>query len=758
MQNLARHGGGIINSGTLTIVSSTIDSNRLTGDGLPFGGGIYNKGNLTIQSSTLSRNVAIKGAGLFIESGFSTISNSTMSGNTTAGSGGAVYAFVGGASINNSTITHNTSGLTINSDRGPTIQVRSSVVAGNLENDVEYILGTTNTFKSNGHNIVGTGNAIAKFVGAGDQIGVTNPLLAPLADDGGPTKTHALLPGSPAINAGDLSLVAGMNGVPQYDQRGEPFGRVFNGRIDIGAFEYQEPSDLNLIVDTLVDEADGNYAKGDLSLREAILLANTYAGPNYPNVSDTIRFDPALTANGPATIVLSLGELAIQGATNIMGPGSNLLTVDASGNDTTPGVFDGKGTRIFNITDSTSGILIVSISGLRLTGADGNGAISSSEDLRLADVVLEQNGGELSVLQSTGKLTLDHSRIVNNTVRSPLSGGSAMNCTSLVMRDTEVSFNTGGGITAGLEKAGSIVIVDSSISDNSRNGVTVKASGGSFQLLRSEISANLGVLGSGLAFTGFGQVLISDSTFARNVAASGTAQTGGGGAYIGTSTEGSSVRIERSLFVDNRSATGGGGLFVQGSVAIVDSEFRGNLAGQNGGGLLLGNTGQAIADYVVNGTVFADNVATNGAGAYFTVARGNATLSNNQFIGNSADSQGGGLAISATGEGVATITGTSFLRNHSLFGGGASITTDGSARVRVENSTFAANSARQEGGGGATLISRGSSEISLVQTTVSGNTATGVGSGLSINANSGAVNVAHSTITLNGFSAVPASS
>jgi hypothetical protein len=75
-----------------------------------------------------------------------------------------------------------------------------------------------------------------------------DPLLGPLLDNGGPTLTHALLPGSPAINIGDPTAVPGAGGVPLYDQRGEPFTRVFGGRIDIGAFESQTnalPGDYN---------------------------------------------------------------------------------------------------------------------------------------------------------------------------------------------------------------------------------------------------------------------------------------------------------------------------------------------------------------------------------------------------------------------------------------------------------------------------------------------------------------------------------
>ena len=98
----------------------------------------------------------------------------------------------------------------------------------------------------------------------GQTNGVVDPLLGPLADNGGFTLpygshilTQALLSGSPAINTGDLNATAGENGVPEFDERGAPFGRVFGGRIDIGAVESQPnllPGDYNF--DGVVDAAD----------------------------------------------------------------------------------------------------------------------------------------------------------------------------------------------------------------------------------------------------------------------------------------------------------------------------------------------------------------------------------------------------------------------------------------------------------------------------------------------------------------------
>ena len=102
-----------------------------------------------------------------------------------------------------------------------------------------------------------------------------------------------------------------------------------------------------LIVDTLVDEIDGNHSAGDLSLREAISLANGSLGAN------TITFAASLTSGGPATINLtSLGDLAITDSLTINGPGANLLTIKAYDPDAS-GTNDGDGSRVFNIDDGS---------------------------------------------------------------------------------------------------------------------------------------------------------------------------------------------------------------------------------------------------------------------------------------------------------------------------------------------------------------------------------------------------------------------
>ncbi len=340
--------------------------------------------------------------------------------------------------------------------------------------------------QSNGFNLIGTGNAIGEFIKPGDQTGVADPLLGPLADNGGPTFTHALLAGSPAINAGDLSAVAGVGGVPEFDQRGTPFGRVFNGRIDIGAFEYQAASDLNLVVDTLVDESDGDYSLGDLSLREAILLTNT-----YPSL-DTIQFAPALAGG---TILLTLGELTITDNASIIGLGADQLTLRAY--DPTPDLKNGDGSRVFNIDDGNANLLDVSITGVTLTGGDviggfqfGGGAILSKEDVTVSECTIRGNsvskvGGGSDAdgggIFNRGNLTVNASTISGNSASRGGGGGISNGQGILAVTGSMISGNTasfGGGI---YNTSGSVTVTGSTISDNSATD-SQSQGGGIFRL------------------------------------------------------------------------------------------------------------------------------------------------------------------------------------------------------------------------------------------------------------------------------------
>jgi hypothetical protein len=223
-------GGGISNSGTLTIGSSTLSGNMING----FGGGVYNLGTMTISNSTLSGNTAYFGGGIF-NSGMLTISNSTLSGNTAQdrpGGEAIVYFGYGGGISNSGTLTLISSTLSGNSasivggiDNSGSVTVTTSLFANTRGNYVTDS-GAGTLFVSGGHNLFSDMPTVPL-----DPTDLTNtdPLLGPLADNGGPTSTQALLPGSPAIDAG--APIAGVT----TDQRGFP--RPQGSAPDIGAFE-----------------------------------------------------------------------------------------------------------------------------------------------------------------------------------------------------------------------------------------------------------------------------------------------------------------------------------------------------------------------------------------------------------------------------------------------------------------------------------------------------------------------------------------
>jgi hypothetical protein len=225
--NLGSVGGGVYNDGysgiaTLTVTNSTFSGNSV---GAPYmvgsGGGIYNNGSY--GSATL------------------TIANSTFSGNSAGvadyGWGGAIYndGYTGSATlmVNNSTFSGNSAGYHgggIYNGSGM-VTIRHTILnAGAWGENLSNAYGSMSSL---GYNL-SSDNGGGSLTATGDQIN-TDPMLGPLQDNGGSTFTHELLSGSPAINAGDPSFTP----PPDYDQRGSGFQRVFNGRVDIGAFEVQ---------------------------------------------------------------------------------------------------------------------------------------------------------------------------------------------------------------------------------------------------------------------------------------------------------------------------------------------------------------------------------------------------------------------------------------------------------------------------------------------------------------------------------------
>src|SRR5438132_1551081 len=240
-------GGGIYNfESALTVITCALAGNSALGQ-QGSGGGIFSNGggaggaaSLTITSSALSGNTATTGGAIANDgsSGMAnlTISNSTLSGNSASfGGGGGVNDNTanGTASITitNSTLSENTS-ANISMFKGGMLDIGNTILKA-AASGVNLEIGKLATVTSHGYNVC-SDNGGGFLNGPGDQIN-TDPMLGPLQDNGGPTFTHALLPGSPAIDAGDPSFTP----PPFFDQRGPGFDRVSGSRIDIGSFEVQ---------------------------------------------------------------------------------------------------------------------------------------------------------------------------------------------------------------------------------------------------------------------------------------------------------------------------------------------------------------------------------------------------------------------------------------------------------------------------------------------------------------------------------------
>ena len=217
-------GGGIFNDGyggnaVLTITNSTISANSTN----LFGGGLYNNAlssggtaNVTIINSTITSNTAEWGGGIENRGATATVSNSTISGNS---------ATDGGGGLNND----------IN-----IVTICDTILIGNLssgsESDFRNYLGT---FNSKGYNLFGQNGNAGGFTGNGTTdillTGNISTVLKPLGNNGGPTQTMALVPDSPAIDAGDPALIGSL------DQRGVVRGSPSAGTgsaADIGAYEW----------------------------------------------------------------------------------------------------------------------------------------------------------------------------------------------------------------------------------------------------------------------------------------------------------------------------------------------------------------------------------------------------------------------------------------------------------------------------------------------------------------------------------------
>jgi len=274
-------GGGIYNTGTLTVTNSTISGNATD----RWGGGIYNTGTLTVMNSTISGNsVPYTGSGI-LNAGTATVTNATIASNRSGTGGGIANCPTAGCvnasdgvtmTITNTTITDNSVTTTFSIEtsgggifNGARLTVTNSTISGNrvattgssingggIANVFAATITDTiiagnslapgsfgtasgpdlsGTITTGGHNLIGTTDGATITLGPGDRVNPI-PLLGTLGNYGGPTQTIPLLTGSPAIGHGDLTICtqSGAGHVNTLDQR--RFARPTT-LCAIGAFE-----------------------------------------------------------------------------------------------------------------------------------------------------------------------------------------------------------------------------------------------------------------------------------------------------------------------------------------------------------------------------------------------------------------------------------------------------------------------------------------------------------------------------------------
>ena len=575
---------GIVNGGVLTVSGSTFTGNSGAG-------GILNGGTLTVTDSTFTSNSSYNNGGGISSYGTVTVSDSTFSGNSTSGFGGGIANDGGTLTVSGSTFTGNSAnidGLGGGIYNGGTLTVSDSTFTSNSANAYSGSGGglwnyrtailtnctfTNNSAIYNGYaGSSGSGGGIASVAGsltlnntivAGNQASVNpdfygaytgshnliggNPLLGPLANNGGPTQTMALLPGSPAIDAGSNALaVDPTTGQPlAYDQRGPGFPRILGHSVDIGAYE------SSLIGQTISFGLLLNQVYG-----VAPITLTATATSNLP-VSYTVISGPA-TISGSVLTITGAGLVDVEAdqagnATYNSAPSVDesftvapaSLTITASNDSKTYGMlktFSGtaftesglvNGDTITNVTEASTG------AATSATVGTYNIVPSAATGNRLSNYTITYINGTLKVNAAPLTITGNNDGKTYGTLKT--FNGTAFTKTGLINGDT-ITNVTETSIGAGsLTTVGTYPIVPSAATGNRLSNYTITYINGTLTVNPAPltITANnatkaygaslplLGVSYSGFVNGDTAANLITPPTLATTATASSHVFTGG---------------------------------------------------------------------------------------------------------------------------------------------------------------------------------------------------------------------------------------
>jgi hypothetical protein len=417
--NASSYGGGIGNYGTLTVSNSTISNNRAGKDG----GGIDNNGTLTILNSTISGNNAARdGGGIHSLFGDLTISNSTISGNNAAGDAGGIYYNADNLTLMNSTLVENQASGNFNGLwlQSGSLSFANTIIASSASG-LDCL--STGTFSLNLNNLVQDGSCSSGAV----NFKTGDPLLASLQDNDGPTWTMALLPDSPALDAGDVTTCADWP-VGGRDQRG--ITRPQGAHCDIGAYE-TSPSTTSVTFEAgpytyrgtpftataIVTGSSGlnqnltvsysgdctNVSTGGCSASasfqgdathtassdtESITIAKTDQTITFPAITNKayggVDFDPGASASsGLAVSYSSSGDCTIvSGKVHLTGAGNCTVTASQAGDDNYNAALDVSSS--FSIDKADQSITFPTIPDKTYLDPDFDPGASSSSGLEVS--------------------------------------------------------------------------------------------------------------------------------------------------------------------------------------------------------------------------------------------------------------------------------------------------------------------------------------------------------------------------------------
>ncbi len=330
------YGGGVFNSGTLTVTNGTVSGNTGRGGG----GGITSDGTLTLTNSTLSGNAATGGGGGGISGGGGgisgggtlTLTNSTVSGNTGRGGGGIATDVAATLTLRNSTVSGNTAttdsgGGVVMSGGGIALTLVGTILAGNTgPGGADLYLPDGGTVTDDGYNLLVAGGSSGHTFANGTNVTVADTAalrLDPLAANGGPTQTRDPQATSPAINVIPFGPVC-----PAADQRGFP--RPQGTRCDIGAVERLLA--VQPLIGIAVTPNPSEVAKG---ATRQFTATGTYSDGTTANLTSSATWNSStsnatITATGLATGVATGTTTITASASGVTSAGATLTVTVAA--------------------------------------------------------------------------------------------------------------------------------------------------------------------------------------------------------------------------------------------------------------------------------------------------------------------------------------------------------------------------------------------------------------------------------------------